>query len=128
MNKNTIRPMLSLLCCAGFALLAGCSSQKAPAAADVAATREAVATAAQAGAGDLAPMELNNAASKLAAAQRAYADKDYKLARDLAAQAHADATLARTKTTSAKATEAANQVQENIRVLRQELDRANPPQ
>jgi Skp family chaperone for outer membrane proteins len=129
MKKNQAGIALALMLCAGLGALAGCASkQKAPAAADVAVSREAVTTAAAAGAADYAPMELAAAQEKMAAAQRAYADKDYKLARDLATQAHADAKLAQSKATSGKATDAANQVQENIRVLREELDRANPPQ
>ncbi|HEY5800195.1 MAG TPA: DUF4398 domain-containing protein [Burkholderiaceae bacterium] len=104
--------------------LTGCSSMKTPATADVAATREAVATAQQSGAGPFAPMELQASQEKLAAAQRALANKDYTLARELAAQAHADAKQAQSKATSGKAPEAANTVQEGVRVLREELDRA----
>jgi Skp family chaperone for outer membrane proteins len=118
------RYTLSVLCAAA-ALLSACASQKAPATADVAVSRAAVENAAQAGAAELAPAELLAAREKMQQARRALADKDYKLARDLAAQAQADAKLAQSKATSAKATSAANEVQENIRVLREELDRAN---
>jgi hypothetical protein len=118
------RYTLSVLCAAA-ALLSACASQKAPATADVAVSRAAVENAAQAGAAELAPAELLAAREKMQQASRALADKDYKLARDLAAQAQADAKLAQSKATSAKATSAANEVQENIRVLREELDRAN---
>ena len=114
-------PML----CAAAVLLSACASQKAPATADVAVSRAAVENAAQAGAAELAPAELLAAREKMQQASRALADKDYKLASDLAQQAQADAKLAQSKATSAKATSAANEVQENIRVLREELDRAN---
>jgi Skp family chaperone for outer membrane proteins len=107
------------------ALLSACASQKTPATADVAVTRAAVENATQAGAADLAPAELLSAREKLQQASRALADKDYKLASDLSQQAQADAKLAQSKATSAKATGAANEVQENVRVLREELDRAN---
>ena len=50
---------------------------------------------------------------------------DYRTAQDLAQQAQADAKLAQSKASSAKATEAANKLQDDIRVLREELDRAN---
>jgi hypothetical protein len=58
-------------------------------------------------------------------ASQALAAKDYRTASDLAQQAQADAKLAQSKASSAKATEAANALQEDIRVLREELDRAN---
>ncbi|QGZ42013.1 uncharacterized protein DUF4398 [Pseudoduganella flava] len=111
--------------CAAAAILSACASQKAPATADVAVSRAAVENAAQAGAAELAPAELTAAREKMQRAQQALAAKDYKLATDLAQQAQADAKLAQSKATSAKATSAANAVQEDIRVLREELDRAN---
>jgi len=121
MSPRYTLPML----CAAAVLLSACASQKAPATADVAVSRAAVENAAQAGAAELAPAELLAAREKMQQASRALADKDYKLASDLAQQAQADAKLAQSKATSAKATSAANEVQENIRVLREELDRAN---
>ena len=121
-----MRPRYTLpMLCAAAVLLSACASQKAPATADVAVSRAAVENAAQAGAAELAPAELLAAREKMQQASRALADKDYKLASDLAQQAQADAKLAQSKATSAKATSAANEVQENIRVLREELDRAN---
>ncbi|HEX8606462.1 MAG TPA: DUF4398 domain-containing protein [Pseudoduganella sp.] len=121
-----MRPRYTLpMLLATAALLSACASQKTPATADVAVTRAAVENAAQAGAADLAPAELLSAREKLQQASRALADKDYKLASDLSQQAQADAKLAQSKATSAKATGAANEVQENVRVLREELDRAN---
>jgi len=120
------RYTLPMLCAA--ALLSACASQKTPATADVAVSRAAVENAAQAGAAELAPAELLAAREKLQQASRALADKDYKLASDLSQQAQADAKLAQSKATSAKATSAANEVQENVRVLREELDRANKQQ
>lgn len=121
MSPRYTLPMLL----ATAALLSACATEKAPATADVAVSRAAVENAAQAGAAELAPAELLAAREKVQQASRALADKDYKLARDLAQQAEADAKLAQSKATSAKATDAANAVQENVRVLRQELDRAN---
>jgi hypothetical protein len=58
-------------------------------------------------------------------ANEALAAKDYKLARELAMQAQADAQLAQSKSNSAKATAASNALNEDLRVLRQEVDRAN---
>jgi hypothetical protein len=65
------------------------------------------------------------ARDKMALANKAMAAKDYKLAIDLAAQAQADATLARSKANSARAQTAADALQDDIRVLREELERNN---
>lgn len=115
-----------LVCALAVLVLSACtSSMKAPATADVAVSREAVANAASAGAPELAPAEMAAARDKMLRANQALQAKDYKTAQDLAQQAQADAKLAQSKANSAKATEAANALQEDIRVLREELDRAN---
>lgn len=106
-------------------LSTACSSLKTPATADVAVSKSEVENAAGAGAAELAPVEMKSARDKLALANKALADKDYKLASELAIQAQADAKLARGKANSAKAQLAADVLQEDIRVLREELDRAN---
>jgi hypothetical protein len=107
-------------------MLGACSSpQKAPAAADVAVSRNAVENAVQAGAGTLAPDEITMAREKMLKANQALAAKDYKLARELAMQAEADAKLAQSRANSAKATAAASALDADLRVLRQEVDRAN---
>jgi hypothetical protein len=115
---------------AGALVLAGCASpQKAPATADVAVSRNAVENAVSAGAAELAPEEITAAREKMMRANAALAAKDYKLARELAVQAQADAKLAQSKARSAKATAASQALDEDLRVLRQEVDRANaaPP-
>jgi hypothetical protein len=117
--------MFPLACGLAAALLSGCATQKAPATADVAVSRNAVENAATAGAAELAPAEMASAREKMLRANQALAAKDYQLARDLANQAQADAKLAQSKASSAKATAAANTLQEDIRVLREELDRVN---
>ncbi|QNA88557.1 DUF4398 domain-containing protein [Massilia sp. Dwa41.01b] len=126
---NPIRPMNQLAGAAALAAmlaLTGCASpNRAPAAADVAVSKNAVDNAVQAGAADLAPEEITAARAKMMRASEALAAKDYKLARELAVQAQADAQLAQSKANSAKATAASNQLNEDLRVLRQEVDRAN---
>ena len=125
---KAIRPRNGLAQAAAVAavlVLSACSSQKAPATADVAVSRNAVANAVQAGAADLAPAEITAARAKMMRANEALAAKDYKLARELAMQAQADAQLAQSKANSAKATAASNALNEDLRVLRQEVDRAN---
>nr|WP_307730440.1 DUF4398 domain-containing protein [Massilia violaceinigra] len=91
-------------------------------------SKNAVENAVSAGAADLAPEEINAARTKMMQANQALAAKDYKLARELATQAQADAKLAQSKANSAKATTAANALQDDLRVLREEVDRANKPQ
>ena len=111
---------------AALVLSVGCSSSlKTPATADVAVSRAAVENAAGAGGTQFAPMEMAAAREKLARANKAMADKDYKLAVDLAAQAQADAKLAQSKANSAKAQAAADALQDDINVLRSELERTN---
>ena len=115
-------PLLAIL---GALALAGCSSMKTPATAEVASSRTAVEAAVSTGAPELAPAEMAAARDKMLRANHALAAKDYRTAQDLAQQAQADAKLAQSKANSAKATEAANALQEDIRVLREELNRAN---
>ncbi len=125
MTTQTMHQLTKVLCAAAVLTLAACaSSQKAPATADVAVSKNAVENAVSAGAADLAPEEINAARAKMMRANQALAAKDYTLARDLATQAQADAKLAQSKANSAKATTAANALQEDLRVLREEVDRA----
>ena len=114
-----------VLCGAVVVLTAGCSSMKTPATASVAVSKAAVDNAAGAGGAEFAPVEMNSAREKMALATKAMTAKNYKLANDLATQAQADAKLAQGKANSAKAQSAANALQDDIRVLREELDRAS---
>jgi hypothetical protein len=90
----------------------------------VAASNNAVAEASSSGAPELAPLEMGTAQDKLARANQALAEKDYKKAKLLADEALADAQAAQTKTNSIKAQQAAAALQDDIRVLREELSRA----
>lgn len=124
MNMESKNRLATLLCGSLLLAMVGCASQKAPATADVAVSRAAVENAVSAGASDLAPEEISAARAKMQRASAALAAKDYTLARDLANQAQADAKLAQSKANSAKATAASNALQEDLRVLREEVDRA----
>lgn len=104
---------------------AGCSSMKTPATASVAVSAAAVDNAVGAGGAEFAPVEMSSARNKIALANRAMAAKDYKLANDLANQAQADAKLGQGKADSAKAKTAADALQDDLRVLREELDRTS---
>lgn len=124
MTNPSMNQLSRLLGAAAVLSLAACASQKAPATADVAVSKNAVENAVSAGAAELAPEEITSARAKMLRASQALAAKDYALARDLATQAQADAKLAQSKANSAKATAAANALQEDLRVLRDEVDRA----
>ncbi|MDP1976402.1 MAG: DUF4398 domain-containing protein [Undibacterium umbellatum] len=124
MNKNLKSGMFAV-CSAGMLLMLGCSSMKTPATAEVAVSKAAVDNAAVAGGTEFAPVEMNAAREKMAQANKAMQAKDYKLASELATQAQADAKLAQAKANSAKAEKAANALQDDIRILREELERAN---
>ena len=127
MSVLTHRPILHLCCALAVALAAsGCaSSMKTPATADVAVSRAQVDNATSAGAAELAPAELTSARDKLMRANQALAAKDYKAAKDWADQASADAQLAQSKANTAKATSAANELQQNIQTMRDQLNNNN---
>lgn len=124
MTKNS-KHWLTVLCAVAVLMSAGCSSLKMPATASVAVSKAAVDNASVAGGAEFAPVEMNSAREKMALANKAMTAKNYKLAGDLAAQAQADAKLAQGKANSAKAQTAADALQDDIRVLREELARAS---
>ena len=124
MTTNS-KKCLSVLCGALVVLTVGCSSMKTPATASVAVSKAAVENAAGAGGVEFAPVEMNAAREKMALANKAMTAKNYKLANNLANQAEADAKLAQSKANSAKAQTAADALQDDIKVLREELNRVN---
>jgi len=129
MDMKSMHLLLRVGAAAAVMSLAACASpEKTPATAAVAVSHNAVDNAVSAGAPELAPEEISAARSKMMQANQALAAKDYKRARELAVQAQADAKLAQAKATSAKATAASNALNEDLRVLRQEVDRANSDQ
>jgi uncharacterized protein DUF4398 len=106
------------------AVMAGCAGVPAPTE-QLAVSKAAVANAVDAGAPELAPVEMRTAQEKLDRANQAMAAKDYDRARSLAEQAQVDAQLAGAKARSVKAQKAALAVQDDSRALREELDRKN---
>jgi hypothetical protein len=123
--KSINLPLHAATLVAAFALVGCASPEKTPATAAVAVSHNAIENAVSAGAPELAPQEINAAREKMMRANQALAAKDYKMARELAVQAQADAKLAQSKANSAKATAAADALNQDLRVLRQEVDRAN---
>ena len=85
-------------------------------------SRAAVSNASSAGANEFAPLLLKSAMEKMDSAEQAMAEKKYVFARQLAEQAQVDAKLAEAAARSAKAQKAAAALQEDNRVLRQEID------
>lgn len=122
-SQHQSRRGIYLLCFASI-LFAGCTSVKPPTA-EVAVSKAAVSNASAEGGAEYAPVEMTSARDKLARANKAMTAKDYKTAKALATEAQADATLAQSKAKTAKAQKAANALQDDIRVMREELDRAN---
>lgn len=104
--------------------VAGCASVPAPVE-QMAVAKVAVSSATSAGGNEFAPLPLKSAMEKMDAAERAMAEENYELARQLAEQAQVDAQLAAATARSAKAQKAASALQEGNRVLRQEIDRSN---
>ncbi len=123
MNKN-LSLFCKILCGAGIVLAAGCSSMKTPATSSVAVSGAAVENAVSAGGAEFAPVEMNSARDKIALARSALAAKEYEKADALATEAQADAKLAQGKANSAKANAVADALNDDIRVLRRELQRS----
>lgn len=126
MKKNSMIATLTACAVAGAALtMVGCSSMKTPAAASVAVSAAALDNAVGADGALFAPIEMAAARDKMARANQAMAAKNYKDALTWADAAQVDAKLAQSKANSAKAQAVSDTLQEDLRVLREELARAN---
>ena len=113
--------LASIFAVANLALLAACASPPPPT--EQMAVGKAAVERATGPAAAEAPAELAAARDKLAGANAAYAKKDYVLARQLAEQAEADATLAEAQARSERSGKALNEVREGIKQLRDEMAR-----
>lgn len=107
---------------AGAIFISGCATIPAPTE-QMAVSKVAVSNASSAGGNEYAPLQLKAAMEKMDAAERAMAEENYLIARQLAEQAQVDAQLAAATARSVKAQKAVEALQEDNRVLRQELDR-----
>lgn len=125
-NTNSLKSNQAMrrigMAVAAVALMAGCASTSAPTE-QMAVSKAAVSNAMSAGGNQFAPMQFKSALDKMDAAEKAMAEENYELALRLAEQAEVDAKLAAEMARSAKAQQAADELQEDIRVLRQEIDR-----
>jgi hypothetical protein len=97
----------------------------APPTAQVAVSTAALADAARAGGPQWAPAEMGSARDKLDHAKLAMADHDYDRADSLAQEAQVDAQLAEAKARAGIARTAAAELQQDTRVLQEEIDRKN---
>src|ERR1700674_301190 len=102
--------------------IAGCGSIPPPTE-QLAVSRAALASAVSAGGNEYAPVEMRTAQEKMDRANRAMDKEDYENARWLAEEAQAEARLAEKKAQSAKAQKAAGVMQDDIRALREEIER-----
>lgn len=103
-------------------LIAGCASLPPPTE-QMAVSKSAIANAVSAQGNEFAPVEMRSAQEKMERANQAVANEDYVRARWLAEEAQTDARLAEKKSHSAKAQKAAVAMQDDIRVLREEINR-----
>jgi hypothetical protein len=104
-------------------VMAGCASAVPPPTAQMAVSKTAIANAVSAGGNEYASLEMTRALDKMDRANRAMGQEDYETARRLAEEAQADARLAEKLAQSAKAQKAASAIQEDSRVLREEINR-----
>lgn len=104
-------------------LLGGCASRPPPPNAQITEAQAAVDSAVRAGAAAGASTELAMARDKLARANASIVGSQHERALMLAEAALVDARLAEAKTRQAQAVKAAGVVQEDSRVLRQEIER-----
>ncbi len=114
-------PLISLILAGGI-FMSGCATPPPPLEL-IAVSKAAVNEANVAGANELAPIQYKSAMDKMNAAEVAMAHKDYPLAQQLAEQARVDAQLAVAMARSAKAKKAADALQEDSRILSQEIGR-----
>ncbi len=108
---------------AAVILVAGCASAPPPPIEQMAVSRAALGNASGAGANELAPVQFKSALDKMQSAEEAMTAKNYPLAKQLAEEAEVDAKLAGLTARSVKAQKAAEAIQEDSRVLRNEIDR-----
>lgn len=121
LKSNRMIHMIGLAVAASL-FIAGCASAPAPTA-QMAVSRAAVDNAMNAGGNQFAPIQLKSAMDKMSAADKAMAAENYVLAKDMAEQAEVDAKLAGAMARTAQAQKAANALQDDIRVLRHEIER-----
>ncbi|MCW7536333.1 DUF4398 domain-containing protein [Aquabacterium sp. A7-Y] len=107
------------------ALLVACAGKPAAPTDQMAVSQAAVDAAVTAGAVEHAPLELNQARQKLDSAKNAARTDDPLTARRLAEQAEVDAQAASAKANAEKSRKAVAEIEQSIRMLREEMARPN---
>lgn len=102
---------------------AGCASQPVPTD-RLALAQQAIERAERAGAVELAPVEIRNARDKLGAAQRAAGEREAASTARLAEQAEVDAQLAEATARAEKSARAVAELDDSLRALQRETQRA----
>lgn len=108
----------------GVGLIAACGSTNPPTQ-QLTETRMVIEQAEQVGAQEYAPLEIRDAGIKLQLAREAVDAEDYEKAKRLLEHARVDAELAQAKALSSKSQQAAAELRESIRVLKEELEDKN---
>ena len=104
-------------------VVAACASQdQGVARTQIGGAQSAISQAERANAREYAPVELANAEQQLANANKAFEDKDYVKANNLAQQAAVNAELAEAKADNSKTKSMAQTIQNSIEDLRQEIN------
>ena len=123
---TTQRIILSSTCAAAIAALAACASGPVPLE-QLAVAKDSVQRAEQAGATELAPVEMSTARDKLQRAEQAAQNHQGQVATRLADQANVDAQLAEATAREHKSHQAEMELQASLTALRQESVHAPAP-
>lgn len=121
--KTSKKHVAHALLAGAVVLLTACATPEQAPTEQLAVSRATIDQAVSAGASEFSPVQLNSARGKIDRANVAMGAQEYGQARVLAEQAQVDAQLAITRTRSSKAQRAASALQEDRRVLRDEIDR-----
>lgn len=117
---------ITTACTATALLLLGACASGEPPRAELGAADAAIQAAQRSGAGERAPVELNNARMKYQGANAAVRDEDYDRASRLAREAEIDAQLAGAKAQAQVSRDAAQQVRQDATTLQREASPVPP--
>jgi len=122
-KKNLTWLALSVLTVIAIPLIVGCAAKTAPVE-NITSAEMAIKAAQESNASVNAPLELKVATDKLNQAKAAMEQEQFDKAQRLADEAMLDAQLAEAKSRSEKAKKIAQEMQDNIRTLRHEIERS----
>lgn len=120
-NQTVTKPIMIGVAFGLSALIAGCA--EVPPYEEITRSAYVIKEAQDDGARTLAPLELRNASKTLEKAKAALNDEEYDDARHYAAKAELEAELAKAKTEALKRQQSAQEIEDSIRILKEELKR-----